>query len=511
MRQAIKSDGSDGTTALKAWLAAHGDEVLKQELYQFGQIPQFIKQAQAFGNIGGFFLHPGTVGLGPIAAGDVLLAFMVNGDGGATPGIGDTAGNSWTHILNNLGCSSGLMNAWWAIASGAEPSDAVTFTTAGNRGNSAFFVIVIPAQYSSFVFGSAGGVGILASVTTSDGYTLKVPDGPNVAAPWTMFSISFGSSQQLQAIGFVNFGLAGQGPTDTNQTVIEATPGGGPTYVVQATKPVPFGYTDASSPLTYAGHLWSPAIIRNNGFKSKIGMDVDSLELNWTFRGDEPMVTDPSTGATILTMLQAFRYGLWAGVWVKWRRIYMPTFGDCETLAALSMFRGRIGPVTVDRLTAKITVNSITESFNRQVPAQLIEANNRSGQIGPGLPPDLNADPTHWTKFQCATGAGGTVQKIVADETSPTPDQVYAPGTFDLGYLLFGSSPLDQFVAQVQHYDVVAGHSVFYLFKPLYVDPHAYTLKFTAFVPVPKDQTISGASGVELKPFPFVPLPEQAV
>jgi hypothetical protein len=103
------------------------------------------------------------------------------------------------------------------------------------------------------------------------------------------------------------------------------------------------------------------------------------------------------------------------------------------------------------------------------------------------------------------------VQKIVADQTAPTAGQVYAPGTFDLGYLLFQASPLQFFIAQVQHYEVVGGHSVFYLFKPLYVDPHAYGLTFSAFVPVPKDQAISGSSGILLQPFPFVPLPEQAV
>ena len=175
------------------------------------------------------------------------------------------------------------------------------------------------------------------------------------------------------------------------------------------------------------------------------------------------------------------------------------------------MFRGRVADVAVDRLTAKITVNSVTEMFNRQVPQQLIEANNRSLQVGPGLPPDLDPNPLRWTYFQCVTGHDGTVQKIVARQTAPTADEVYAPGTYDLGYLLFQASPLQFFVAQVRHYEVIAGYNVFYLFRPLYVDPHAYALSFAAFVPVPKDQTVSGAGGVDLPGFRFVPLPEQAV
>jgi hypothetical protein len=286
----------------------------------------------------------------------------------------------------------------------------------------------------------------------------------------------------------------------------------GPLGSVGVLAPVLLGrFTDASSPLTYAGNVYTPANIKNNGFKSKVGLDVDSLQLDWRFRGDEPMVTDPGTGATILTMLQGFRYGLWDGIWVKWLRVYMPIFGDCDSLGAVRMFRGRMAEPNVDRLTATLTVNSVTEMFNRQVPQQLIEANNRSQQIGPGLPPDLNPDPTHWTSFECVTGHGGTVQRIVASQTAPTAGQVYAPGTFDLGYLLFQASPLLFFVAQVAHYDVEAGFNVFYLFKPLYVDPHAYALNFFAFIPVPRDQTLSGASGVTLPGFPRIPLPEQAV
>ena len=36
MRQCIKGDGSDGTAALKAYLAT-ADEILAQELYEFAQ------------------------------------------------------------------------------------------------------------------------------------------------------------------------------------------------------------------------------------------------------------------------------------------------------------------------------------------------------------------------------------------------------------------------------------------------------------------------------------------
>src|SRR5437773_6465089 len=78
-----------------------------------------VLQSAGFGNPGGFTSFPGTVTLKPHTAGNILLAFMVNGDGNSTPGISDTAGSfPGTHILNNLACPSGLMNVWWAAANG---------------------------------------------------------------------------------------------------------------------------------------------------------------------------------------------------------------------------------------------------------------------------------------------------------------------------------------------------------------------------------------------------------
>jgi hypothetical protein len=171
-------------------------------------------------------------GGGPPREGNVLLAFMVNGDGGSTPGISDSNFNTWTHILDNLPCASGLMNVWWAIANSGTAPEAVTFTTGGNRSNSAFMVVELPAAYASFVFAHNAGSGSPATVTTSDGDTLNIPNGPNVAAGWTMFEISFGATSGM-ALGFVNFGLAGQGPDDSGSVIIEKTPGGGPCYIVR--------------------------------------------------------------------------------------------------------------------------------------------------------------------------------------------------------------------------------------------------------------------------------------
>jgi hypothetical protein len=515
MRQAIKGDGSDGTAALKAYLLAH-DEVLSQELYEFikpsiaGLGAAYIQAADRLQDFGGLGDPPSVVTFAKaVTAGNIIFVFEIgNGLETPPPTIDDTGANIWHSIYDD-----GIIRGWWATANATGIiSIRVWFSTPGviGGGNFEIFAIEVPARYSGFAAAGAAGIGSPATVTAG---STTITFAVDASSQYRLVLVELvppspGPGVALLFAGEVH--ISGGHPIP-GMTAIE-TGAASAVLLATASATVVIGrFTDASSPLTYAGDIYVPAVIKNDGFKSKIGLDVDSLQLSWSFRGDEAMVTDPDTSATILTMLQGFQQGLWAGVWVKWRRVYMPTFGDCDSLGAVSMFRGRIAPVEVDRLTAKITVNSVTEMFNRQVPQQLIEANNRSGQVGPGLPPDLNADPSHWTHFECVSGHGGTVQKIVAQQTAPTPDQVYAPGTFDLGYLLFQASPLDFFVAQVQHYEVIGGFNVFYLFKPLYVDPHGYPLSFIAFIPIPKDQDVSGAGGVELPGFPHVPLPEQAV
>jgi hypothetical protein len=524
MRQAIKGDGSDGTAALKAYLLAH-DEVKSQELYEFTPAA-----------IGGGIVTP------PAPAFEwesPTSALMRTTNGSFSPYESDWA----SFGAYTVAAASGTMNRWYSVTLGGYGLPGTLFWTAhgapygapGSDSSSVparskiarvyavfnWYTIPDPASGNDLLRG--GGVSIDGGVNWIN-FGFPPFTGPNSPTEFAAdITGAINSAGGIASFDFNNIvfkascsdSLLWFGSPPGWEWVIDlvairvvySSPSGGLTGLLG----LPAGVTDCNSPLTYAGKIYVPANIKNDGFKSKIGLDVDSLKLTWTFKGDEPMIVDPSTGATLLTMLQAFQYGLWNGVWVKWRRAYMPTFGDCDSLGAVSMFRGRIAEVKVNRLKAEITVNSITELFNRQIPQQLIEANNRSMQIGPGLPPDLDPSPSAWTYFQCISGMGGTVQKIVADQTAPTAGQVYAPGTFDLGYLLFQASPLQYFVAQVQHYEVIGGHSVFYLFKPLYVDPHIFGSTFAAFIPVPKDQAISGAGGVSLKPFPFVPLPEQAV
>jgi len=515
VRTAIKGDGSDGTVALKAWLLAH-DNVMTQELYEFtapginGALgrpapadPNFALTSFSSYIVPGGFAGPGVYGDYRDLTGSsvVIRRWKANN----IVGLHDPGYFDFSAPAGPIGPRSAITHVVAVVSALAIPGTNIEFGGSSPWEPGYEFDISLDggASFNPLYLGSIS--------TTLTDYSVDITSAILSLGPMSSFDFSQIVIRVFcDASSLVDCIVPGAVLTVTRVGVEYSydssyTPPG-------IVLPTTLGrFCDASSPLTYRGDVYKPANIKNSGFKSKIGLDVDSLRLDWKFRGDEAMVTDPVSGATILTMLQGFQQGLWKGVWAKWLRVYMPTFGDCDSLGAVRMFRGRIAPVEVDRLTASITVNSVTEMFNRQVPQQLIESNNRSLQVGPGLPPDLDPDPAHWTIFQCVAGHGGTVQKIVARQTAPTADQVYAPGTFDLGYLMFAASPLKNFIAQVQHSEVIGGYNVFYLFRPLYVDPHTYPLSFTGFVPAPKDQTLSGAGGVDLAGFPRVPLPEQAV
>jgi hypothetical protein len=535
MRQVIKGDGSDGTAAAKAYLLAH-DSLMTQELYEITPAKIQIPGSSGIGGVGG--LTPpivehltSTEDFLPTSAGSDLL----NPDGGGSPyGGAPLPWGSITFAANTGQITRTTARTLWGYDQpgylywnyaggawyGAPGSDNV-----GARPRSAIAGILASIDYQA-ISGTVDGGNLnvsldggttwrsVAGTLTYDGafHTITADLTSAIAAlpggianfdftqikfKATISSSLFVGPGPATVINFANVGLA------ITYSSPSAPPGAG--------SPILPYLCDASSDLTYAGNLYKSTVIKNDGFKSKIGLDVDSLKLSWTLRGDEALIVDPDTGATILTILQGFQYGILEGYWVKWRRAIMPTFGDCDSIGAASMFRGKIAEVELDRLTATITVNSITDLFNRQIPQQLIEANNRSNQVGPGLPPDLDPDPAHWTTMQCVAGHGGSLTRIVAQQTAPTSGIVYAPGTFDMGYLWFQFSPFENLIAQVRHYEVVGGYNVFDLFRPLYADPHAYAASFVAFIPVPKDQDVSGSSLVELKGFPWVPLPEQSI
>jgi hypothetical protein len=202
-------------------------------LGSFSGIPPtgIVLQSANRANIGGIGA-PGDVHLpNATPAGNILLAFMNNGDGGTSPGISDTAGNTWVPICSNVSTLAGFPTSIWrAVAVASGPGNVVTFTTGAGRTSSDFFVIEIPAAYSASFFAHTSGAAFTTyagapTATTSDGNTLTVPLNGNGAAQ-DLFEISVASGSGViaaVAIGFlVTSTGAGPGLSDGAQLISQA-------------------------------------------------------------------------------------------------------------------------------------------------------------------------------------------------------------------------------------------------------------------------------------------------
>lgn len=173
----------------------------------------FVLQSASLANIGGIGA-PGSVTLADATpAGNIILAFLGNADGGTSSAISDTAGNTWVSICANVNTLSpsitGRVSIWRTVAVAAGPGNIVTFTTGGTRVDSDFIVIEVPAAFSGSLFahtsGAAGTAYALApTATTSDGNTLTVPITTSSAKDLFMVSLSSGSGVvPAAAVGFI--------------------------------------------------------------------------------------------------------------------------------------------------------------------------------------------------------------------------------------------------------------------------------------------------------------------
>lgn len=189
-------------------------------------------QSATRANIGGVGA-PGDVTLANATpAGNILLAFMNNGDGGASPGISDVAGNTWVPLVTSASTLAGFPTTIWrAVAVASGPGNVVTFTTGGSRVSSDFIVVELPAAYSSSFFAHTSGAAFTAyagapTATTSDGNTLTLPLTSNAnAQDLFMVSVSSGSGPiGPVAVGFLVHISGGSGLSNPTQQI--ATAGG---------------------------------------------------------------------------------------------------------------------------------------------------------------------------------------------------------------------------------------------------------------------------------------------
>jgi hypothetical protein len=291
-------------------------------------------------------------------------------------------------------------------------------------------------------------------------------------------------------------------------------------------------YVDSQAP----NGIFSIGKLKRGNIDSKIGLDVQSLDLEWYLASTDVFGT--FNGQTI-TQLQAFQLGLWDNGRVAIYRAVMPTFGDCNTLGAMCMFAGRIAEVEMTRTGVKLKINALTEVFDQQLPVNVIEPTNTQAKYSPGGPPIqiLGVKPNPWyastvyaasavildsnrnvqigsggtsgsTAPAWATNFGGTtidgtvtwtnwgafpVPAIYTVQSGSTTTEVigvcanggpFPPDTFQSGYIMFcdygsGQCTLAQIARGVRWDD---GNGTFHLLEPLPWAPEAGCI-FIALVP----------------------------
>jgi hypothetical protein len=256
--------------------------------------------------------------------------------------------------------------------------------------------------------------------------------------------------------------------------------------------------------------IWShvgtfiPARLKRGTVESKIGLDTATLDLEWYLRDPagypDGFVYEAFSGE--ISLLRSFHLGLWDNGRVWLYRTVMPALGDCHTFGAMTLFSGRMAEITMTRTGVKLKINALTEVFDAQVPANLIEPNNVQAQYGLGQPPAGLASAPVFT-----VASGSTPAMLLGACVSPNAGQMFGADTFDFGYIQFNSgTSLGKIHRSIWVSGTAYGQNMFRLYEPLPWMP-ALGEQFTAYVPYARN---SNAGSGSFQGFPYVPPPETA-
>ena len=229
-------------------------------------------------------------------------------------------------------------------------------------------------------------------------------------------------------------------------------------------------YVDPQAP----NGVFAVGKLKRSNIDSKIGLDVESIDLEWYLSSGDIFCT---VGSQAITQLQAFAAGLWDNGRVAIYRTVMPTFGDANTYGAMCMFAGRIAEVDLTRTGVKLKVNALTEVFDQQLPPNVIEPSNTLAKYSPGAPPPEMGSTRPLYQVQ----SGSTATEVIANCINGGP---FPPNTFESGYILFvdydsvGASMAQ--IARTVRWD--DGNGTFHLLEPLPWAPEAGCY-FVALVP----------------------------
>jgi hypothetical protein len=266
--------------------------------------------------------------------------------------------------------------------------------------------------------------------------------------------------------------------------------------------------TNHEAPVLYSPYgTFNPATVTRDRVKAQIGLEVQSLGLNWT-----PGV-NPKDSATLNTNT-ASPYQLAANhFYDNWPvlilRAFMPTPGDADTLGCAEWFGGRVQNCEVGRGGIKFNLKSLLDVVTQKVPSTVVETTNTLASTAAVT---LPAGDASIPVFSCV--APSTETYIVADCTSPSAGKIYSGNLFSGGYMVFLSGPgatlAGCWSAIGQNGAWTDGHgnthSEFIIYNPLPWPPTPDVDTFYVSKTAPINVGDEGFYG-----FPYVPAPTQAV
>lgn len=201
--------------------------------------------------------------------------------------------------------------------------------------------------------------------------------------------------------------------------------------------------TDWASPL-----LWTPwgtflnAVVSRGKINSQVGLQVDTLELNWS-----PPFTAFGTTTATANQYQKAVAGFYDQKKFRLWRTVMPTAGDADTYGACALFGGRIQDTRVERGKITFNINSFLDTIEQMVPPNVVEWTSTTPNYAGNIPVVSDSE-TALPQFTVV--APSSAINIVARCTSPTANKIYGANKFQRGFIAFNrGSSLDGFWSPV--------------------------------------------------------------
>lgn len=256
--------------------------------------------------------------------------------------------------------------------------------------------------------------------------------------------------------------------------------------------------TNADGLAPVAGQIYnSDIIIKRGAVTQKVGVEVQSLDLEMTPRQDGSPPTFSGFG-----LLPAVNLGLLDNARVLFSKIFLSSWDDTSP-GKVDWFQGQVNAATAGRFTAQITINSDLQLLNVAMPKNILQTGCIHTLFDAGC--GLLA-----SSFQVTGTVSGTPGVLQFNSNLTQPN-----GYFDLGRLTFTSGANNGLKRAIKGYLTASGQIT--LIKPLPVAPTAgdtFTVTPGCLKTQAACQNTNPAVGpafnnkARFRGYPYVPVPE---